>query len=90
MANRVNGILVPGGGSEFDFSYGIARSTSEMFRIAKRVIYHNISDCNNVQNAYLSYTSCVVSSYVPETQFIVLCIYLKYSLTLGLYYRAAQ
>jgi len=35
--NKVNGILIPGGGSAFNVSFGISQSTNEIFQIAKRV-----------------------------------------------------
>jgi len=35
--NKVNGILVPGGGSSFNISFGISQSTYEIFHIAKDV-----------------------------------------------------
>lgn len=38
IVNKVNGILVPGGGCAFNISFGISQSTSEIFHIAKRVI----------------------------------------------------
>ncbi|XP_022181745.1 gamma-glutamyl hydrolase A-like [Myzus persicae] len=37
VVNKVNGILVPGGGCAFNISFGISQSTSEVFQIAKRI-----------------------------------------------------
>ncbi|NP_001192053.1 gamma-glutamyl hydrolase-like precursor [Acyrthosiphon pisum] len=37
VVNKVNGILVPGGGCAFNISFGISQSTNEVFHIAKRV-----------------------------------------------------
>lgn len=43
---KVNGILVPGGGSAFNNSFGIDKSTNEIFQIAKLV--NNI--CNKIKD----------------------------------------
>ncbi|XP_015365681.1 PREDICTED: gamma-glutamyl hydrolase-like [Diuraphis noxia] len=37
VVNKVNGILVPGGGCAFNISFGISQSTNEIFHIAKRI-----------------------------------------------------
>ncbi|CAH1722376.1 unnamed protein product [Aphis gossypii] len=42
IVRKVNGILIPGGGSAFNISFGISQSTNEIFHIAKHI--NNIND----------------------------------------------
>jgi len=46
---NVNGILVPGGGSSLNISFGISQSTNEIFHIARHV--------NNICNIIMEITS---------------------------------